>query len=442
MKGSVLLGSWLLWQSVSLVNIGTAAAPEHLQWQRAVVLPGKLSGPVCAELDAQVLAHAGSGAHTDLRVYRGFPGAPAQAETPYLLTESGPEPVGDAAAEIRNLRRAGSALLFDLKMPIRTYSEIDLRIRLHDFVGTVLVSADSTRKERTALGSFGIFDLTGQDLGSWTVLGLEEGSTSLLHLELTLRTPAGKLIRNLPLAVLAGVSVPPSRLRQTVFEPVLSAEAEMRGTSTVSIFHVPAHVPVERIRFELRNGFPGNYARSVTVRAKTDGDPAAETEVMDAGNIEHVRWASGDSRLTPIDVTENTVNATTGATLAGPATIRVSVLNGTEPPLPVRRVTLEMRERKICFVASPGAQYTLRYGDPALAAPIYDMSTSEAAGKPAGIATLGPEKRNPAWEPRRERRPYLDRHPEVFWLTVLVCGGLMGATGLHLVEQRGQERRD
>lgn len=441
MKGDSLLGLWLLWQSASLLNIGAAAAPEHLRWQREILLKAEAKGTACAELDAEVLAHAASGAHNDLRVYRGFAGSRAQAETPYLLTESGPEPVSDAVAEVVNLRRSGNTLHFDLRMPVRTYSEVDLQLRLRDFVGTAIVSAEGIHGKRRILGNFGVFDFTAQGLGSWMALPLEEGSAPLLHVELTLRTPEGKAISSPPLAVVAGAAVPPSRLRQTIFVPVVSGTAEQQGSTTVSLLHVPAHVPVERIRFDVPDTVSENYARTVMVRARTDGDPADDAEVMDAGDIQHVRWPSGDPRLNPIDVTEDSVDATTGATLAGGATVRVSVLNGTKAPLPIRRVTLEMRERAICFSAQPGAQYTLRYGDPALAAPVYDGTAFNDAGRSPLRATLGPERRNAAWQARQERRPYLDRHPEVFWLVVLLCGGAMGATGLHLVEQRAEENR-
>ena len=210
---------------------------------------------------------------------------------------------------------------------------------------------------------------------------------------------------------------------------------------TVAVLHVPAHVPVERIRFTLPAGYPENYFREVLVRARAERDPAAETEAMDAGAIQHVRWPSGDPRLNPIDVTSDTVDATTGATLASSATVRVLVANGAQPPLPIKAVTLEMRERKLCFFAEPGATYTLRYGDPALRAPLYDVTALPEIKEAPLAAAFGPEQRNPQWHPREDTRPYLDRHPEVFWLIVLACGGMMGGTALQYVQHRGGHGR-
>lgn len=454
MKFLEFLAAALLWQSAVLVNIGTAASPEHLRWQRELQLPAGTRGLTCSTLDATVLAHTASAAHDDLRIYGSVSGAPGQTETPFLLTESGPEPVAAAEASVEHLTRSSDTLHFDLRMPPRSYSEIQLRLRLRDFVGTAVVTADEASDAAKAqekkgnrhsemLGTFAIFDLHAQELGRWTVLPLAETSAPLLHLTLDLRTPEGKAVRGVPLAVVEGATVPPSRERQTRYTSVAETERILQqGTVTEADLEVPAHVPIERIRFTMLPGEQGNYLREVIVRARPETSRSLqtgnmETENMDAGSIEHVSLPSGDPRLNPIDVTENSVNATLGATLGGAATVRVLVANHALKPLPIGRVTLEMRERKVCFVAVPGARYTLRYGDPALPAPVYDDTPFlKTTGTPAE-AEMGPERRNPQWRPREDQLPYLDRHPEVFWLIVLVCGGTMGATALHYVQQRG-----
>ena len=441
MRFSGLFSFLLLWQSVSVVNLGTAAAPEHLRFERTMLASVTFPRPLCVDLDAEVLSHTASAAHNDIRVYRGYPGSLAQAETPYTLTESGPEPVNDAEIGISNAGRTGDRLHLDLHMPPRPYTEVDLRLRLHDFVGTVLVTGGAEHGKAADLGSFAIFDLRGAGLGAWTALALAETSAPVLHVTLRLRTPEGQPIRSPPLAILEGAAVPPSRERQTVYVPVISGGVLERGASSVAILRVPAHVPVERVRFEVKKGYAANYYREIVLRARTEGDPTAETEVMDAGAIQHVRWAPGDPRLNPIDVREDSVDATTGATLAGKAVVRVSVLNGSLPPLPIDRVTLEMRERRVCVMARPGAVYTLRYGDPTLLAPLYDEAAFATSTQAPLLATLGPERRNPDWRAREDSRSYLDRHPEVFWLVVLLCGGSMGATAKHFIEDREAKGR-
>ena len=100
-----------------------------------------------------------------------------------------------------------------------------------------------------------------------------------------------------------------------------------------------------------------------------------------------------------------------------------------------------MRERRLCFLASPGTAYTLRYGDAALPPPVYDTSGLLAVGVTPLVVGLGPEQRNPRWVPRADHRRYLDRHPELFWLAVLLCAGMMGGSALHYVQHRGETGR-
>ena len=98
-----------------------------------------------------------------------------------------------------------------------------------------------------------------------------------------------------------------------------------------------------------------------------------------------------------------------------------------------------MRERRLCFTASPGASYTLRYGDPALVAPFYADAPRGTAT--ALAATLGPQTRNPHWTKRRDTRPFFDRHPELFWILVMTCTGMMGGTALQFVQHRAEGHR-
>lgn len=433
----------LLWQSALLVNIGTPADPEHLRYAREVVLPAGTTGLVCAVLDPAVLAHTASSAHSDLRLYRRYEGSNAEAEVPYLLTESGPEPVSDSEVHAEHVAQNGAALQFELRMPPRVYSEVNLHLDLQNFVGTAHVFAESAHGQGARdVGTFPVFDLRARRLGRWTLLPMAETDAPVLQVRLSLRTPEGRPLTGVSPAVVGGAAVPPSRERETLFSPVTSTtRVERRTTASLAEMRVAAHVPVERVRVEVAPGFEVNYYREVTVSARPDRQDLTETEIMDAGAIQHVRMPSGDPGLAPIDVRQDVVDATLGATLASSATVRVFVQNGEMPPLPIRRVTLEMRERRLCFLAAAEAAYRLRYGDPALSPPVYDTSgLLPTSGTPA-VVSLGPEVRNRGWQPRSDTRPYLDRHPELFWVIVLVCGGMMGASALHYVQQRGGDAR-
>lgn len=425
----------LLWQSSLVLNLAAPARPEHLRYERAVQVPNHGSGVACFALDATVLGHTASAAHSDLRLFQRMPGT-AETEVPYTLTESGPEPVANTVATVSNVVQQGNHLSFDLRMPARPYSEVKLRLGLRNFVATAMVEGRGPDGSHKDLGSVGIFDLSGQGLGRWTSLQLAEEQWPVLHLTLSFRTPGGAPLPGVTLAAIQGAEVPPSRARQTVYVPTVSTtDVDQRGFLSVALLRVPAHVPVERVAFLFGPGSLGNFARDVTVSARADRAPITDTEALDAGEIQHVNFASGDPRLVPISLRENALDATLGATLVLPATVLVAVNNDGRAPLPIRAVVLEMRERKVCFFADREGSYTLRYGDPALTQPNYDQTSLQVPAQPME-ARLGPEKVNPAFQARPDQRNALKRHPELFWLVVLLCGGMMGGSALHHVQHR------
>jgi hypothetical protein len=108
------------------------------------------------------------------------------------------------------------------------------------------------------------------------------------------------------------------------------------------------------------------------------------------------------------------------------STWTVTVDNGDDAPLAITDVKLEMSERRLCFDAAAGAQYTLMYGDAAVAAPRYDYATLFAVDANAAVATLGPESSNPEYMARPDERAFTERHPGLLWVAlvgvVLVLG--------------------
>lgn len=428
-------GALLWWQSTLLVNIGVVARPDALRYQRAIAVAAPGTGMACLTLDATVLSHTANAAHSDMRLFGRLPGE-AESEVAFALTESGPEPVADTAAMPQHVSVDGSQLSFDLLMPARPFSEVRLRLGLKNFVATASVTGFDRQGHRADLGRVALFDLSEQHMGHWSSLLLGESSWPVLHVLLDVRTPAGVPFRGLVAGMVQGAEVPPSRLRQTRYTPTVSTDQlQQDGTLSLATLQAPAHVPVERVRFEFPRGYSGNFAREVAVSALTHGAPGTDTEALDAGVISHVDYPSGDPRLYPIALREDAVNATLGATLAGAATVLVAIYNEGQAPLPVQRVVLEMRERRLCFFADREASYTLRYGDPSLSAPSYDEATLTVPAVPLA-ASMGPEARNPQYRPRREAQGSHARYPELYWVVVLLCAGTMGGMALHLVQHR------
>jgi hypothetical protein len=123
------------------------------------------------------------------------------------------------------------------------------------------------------------------------------------------------------------------------------------------------------------------------------------------------------------------------ATCARLLSVTVAVENGDDVPLQIQTVTLEMRQRMVCFDAAAGASYTLRYGDAALGAPVYDYARLYQPQANAIAAQLGPELANADYHPRPDERPFTERHPELMWVALILVVAVLGGTAMHSVKR-------
>lgn len=431
----------LLWQMVA-GNGGTEtpAQPRYLQYQRQIVLPTRAAGQACAELDTDALAHAASRFGNDLRL---FGGPEASAEVPFALTESEAQPDDGRTATVLNLGVHEGEIVFDLAMPTRPYTDVTLDLNAKNFVGTATVTGEKPGGETVQMGTFTIFDLTEQHLARSTTLPLQESTFPRLHVVLRLHSPSGGALADLTPAVVRGAAVPPSRETQTLYTTV--AETKMiqtKGKRSVAVMRIPAHVPVERVVFTLDAGFHKNFLREVEITARPDAAAeSAATETI-SGNISSetlpgsVEAGSADPNL------HLSVDAALGANLRSDATVEVDVKNGDDKPLPIRSVGLAMRQRMICFnAASAQEPYTLRYGDAALPAPVYDYARLfQPASEPID-GKLGPEQPNPDWERRPDDRPYTERHPDLLWVGLLVAVSVLGGTAAESIKRRKHHQK-
>lgn len=423
---ALLAPALLLFQMA--VAAGPVADPVHLLWQRPVIVPVGATGSACAVLDARVFAHAASRSLDDMRLYA-QPGTAEEIETPFALTENAAVPVEADHPAVSHLKAQGAVISFDLAMPSRPYSEVDLDLAAKDFVAMAHVTGSGPSAPTPVdLGTFTLFDLGSQHLSRSTALPLEEATLATLHVRLQFATPDGKSLV-LPASVVKGAEVPPSRLAQTLYTPVArSTDVQQVGESTLMRFHVPAHVPVERATVVLDPGFHDNFVRKVTVADTAQVQDTGGSEESVEGQISRENLDSPKLENAPAIHQEHlSVDAVLAANLRQPAVVTVSIFNGKQKPLPVRAVELEMRQRRICFDAAPQTTYTLRYGDAALRAPFYDYARLFDPNAPAGVATLGPEQRNPRYRPRPDTRSYSQRHPEVLWVVLFGFVAVLGA---------------
>ncbi|QHN02504.1 hypothetical protein FTO74_03275 [Granulicella sp. WH15] len=396
-----------------------AAAPPpeqlHFRYQRPVIVAPGAAPQACTVLGADLFAHA-SGSLADLRLYNGA------AEEPYALTMSEAATPTDDPATVQNLGSRSGHIVFDLQMPARSYTSVDLGLAAKDFLATAKVSTPSG----TQLGEFTLFDLTAQHLSRSTTLALAESTFPRLHVELTLTPAPGTPAQSFAPSIVTGASVPPSREAQTLYTPVAEVTSfTHRDRKTIAELHIPARVPVERVAFRLPPEFKANFSRPVQITAYADKSPNPAHEVV-SGEISRVHL---DAAGHPVREQLLTVPATLGANLQSDATVQVAIDDGDDHPLPLAAVHLEMRQRQLCFdPGSPSratAQPVLFYGDPDLHAPVYDYARLFTPSAAIRTARLAPEQVNPAFTPRADTRPFTERHPELLWIVLLAVIGVL-----------------
>jgi hypothetical protein len=154
-------------------------------------------------------------------------------------------------------------------------------------------------------------------------------------------------------------------------------------------------------------GGSGTYVRRVTVASSDDG-----TTWNDAGEGTIARYARGGAQ-----------SSFAFAQATAPRW-RVTVENGSDPPVAGLRPTLLARPRELLFRAAPHRGYALLSGNPHAAAPQYDLAAQLAheRARPDAGATLGALADNPAYD---DARPLLERFPWLLTTVLLVIAGLM-----------------
>jgi hypothetical protein len=456
----VLLAALLLAQltAPTAAPAQTDVPAAHLRYQRAIALPpAPRDSQACAILDAPVFAHAAPFLK-DLRLFNGT------APLPYATTLSEPLQQESDDARILNLGLRDNRLIFDLAMPRRPYTDLQLTLNRKDFLATATVSGETSpaapvrgATRRTDLGTFTLFDLSTQHLARSTGIPLPESSFPYLHVELTVTSAPGTPTLSLSPAILQGATIPPSREAQTLYTTDQQTSAfTQSGHRTIATFTLPIHVPIERISFVLAPGFHANFSRTVEIDAQADPnapptpdpnsteapDPTpqpAQPETVQATILRvHIPESIQSTQSThAIDQEQLSIPVAIGSNMQRPATLTVAIDNGGDPPLPLAAIRLEMRQRSLCFdPAAVTHLLTLDYGDPdpadpTLQVPIYDYAKLFHPSTAPAAAHLEPEHRNPAFHPPADPRPLTDRHPALLWIVLLGVLAVLATAALH-----------
>jgi hypothetical protein len=398
---------------ILLQSAGTPSptpSPQYFRYHRTVV-PSSPRGEACSVIDPAIFSNAAPSLK-DLRLYQDG------HEVPYAITLSQAEQPESESAKVLNLGSRGGAIVFDLEMPARSYTDVVLDLAGKDYLATATVSGmDTPDGTPTRQGEFTLFDLAAQHLSHNTTLHLQESSFHFLHVAITASPAPGTTFVATPQMVV-GASVPPSREAQTIYTTAISiSDIQQRGRQTVASTSLPARLPIERVSFVLSPSYKGNFSRDVHVFAHANGEPAVETT---SGTIlrVHLNVAGREIKQQQLSVP-----AVLGANLQESAKVEVAVDNGDDVPVPFTAILLELRQREICFDASAANRPELFYGDPALPTPKYDYARLFSPSAHLVQAQLGPEQSNQAYRARPDTRSMTERHPDLIWIGLLfaVC---------------------
>lgn len=435
-----LLSAMLLWQLVGVpVVYGADGEPVH--YERNVGLPAGASGQACAVLDGAVFAHAAHASASDLRLYESGPGA-SNLEVPFAMTVSAAQPVETQTATVEHATVSNGRLVFDLAMPPRAYTDVNLQIDAKNFLGAAEVWGSEGARPVKMLGTYPIFDLSGQGLARSTVLPLPESSFPALHIELQLMDSEGHALASVSPAMITGAGVPPSRSAQTLYTTVATSPAmEAQGQWSLTTLTVPAHLPLERVHFVLDPTYTHSFSREVTIAATPIGTGYDAVGVAESlpGEIFRVDRPLPDG-MPAIHTQQLSVDTLLGSNLRDSAKVLATVQNGAEPPLPITAVELQMRQRRLCFQATPGESYVIRYGDPSLRPPVYAYARSFVASATPIDAVLGPERVNAHFVPRRQddSNSLRSQTPWIVLVAVIMISGVVGLQSMRRKEDEGQ----
>ncbi|HTD56314.1 MAG TPA: DUF3999 family protein [Silvibacterium sp.] len=393
---------------------------RYFRYERPLLNTPPQELQTCVALDPAVFEHSAP-MLSDLRLYRDG------KEVPYAIRFAAPGAAAPAKIAPLNLGTQNGRVVFDAEMPDGSYSDVDLDLREKDFIATVDVTGShSPDGEKTKLGTFTVFDFTGQKLGRSMVLHLPQSDFRQLHFRI--EGP----IKPEDVSGLTVERVSEGEPRSlTVAE---NAQARQKDGETVVEFTVPGNVPVDRVEF-VAEASPANFSRNVTMtvtRAGKNPPDSGRSETFTySGSILRFHGVRDGHRIDEerlkVDVPPSTLAEIAGWT--------VKIDNGDDPPIALKSVRLEMLERTLCFNSIPGGKYLLYYGDPALAAPRYDYATLFSQESGAARAALGPEQENPEYRPRPDARPFTERHPALLWVALVLVIVLLGGIALRSAKQ-------
>jgi hypothetical protein len=216
---------------------------------------------------------------------------------------------------------------------------------------------------------------------------------------------------------------PRRRAREVPLFPRLTRTEDAPAHETILTLDLGArHQPFHGLLVEASDA---SFFRGVAVEARMDplpgveGQPAVPLSWRSLGEGAIYRYDEAGERRECLRLD-----------LAGrERVLRLRIRNRDDRPLGISGVTVLVPVERLAFDALPGAQYRLRYGDPRLHAPSYDLART--AGDPALYAARAQEapllaaQALPVAPPAPP--PWTERNPALLWVGLVAVVAALGA---------------
>jgi hypothetical protein len=390
----------LLWAVIDVAHGPTISFLSNVRDVR-ITAPGRQNYFV---VDEELWQHA----RPDLADLRLFDGS---TQVPYAVTlERGGVSSAETPAKILNLGSVAGKTEFDLDSAgIPEYDHVRLQLESKNFVSNASVMGKDApgKGAGTLLGSSTLYDFSTENLGSNFTLKVHPVSFRYLHVRISgsVRPQDVK-----------GATISNLQEQKARWTKVGSCEAPRNQARTTLIScYVAPPVPVDRIQFQV-DPQQVNFRRTVSL-TEMQGLQVA------SGELGRVKIARGGTLVTAEDLT---IDA--GGRPAGHFTI--SIDNADNPALHLIAVQPLSIERRVYFDPQTANVLKLYYGDPRLAAPVYDYAKFFHAEASAEQDELGPGSPNPAYTGRPDERPWSERHKAILWIAMLIAVVLLARLAL------------
>lgn len=384
--------------------------------ERAIAAPGP--GRVVVTLDAAVYEAAREDLG-DLRVFDS-----EGAEVPYLIERVEEEAPGpEVHPQIGNRRfRRGEEAEATLDFGAATLkSEVTLRLSGDNFRRRVKVEGRPRPEPSwaTLTDSAFVFAVPGPSPARYETVPLPENNFPLL------RVTVSNGPDDPPRIEILDAATRPARRRRPREIPLTSRmlrTEDGRDHETILIVDLGArHQPFRGFRLDVSDAA---FFRGVIVEARVDPRPGA------AGPGLPLAWRYlGCGAIYRYDDEGERREALRLDISGRDRVVRLRVRNRDDRPLAIASVTALVPIERLAFEARPGARYRLRYGDPSLSAPSYDLArTAGAPALYAARAQPGPllaVASVPAAPPPPP--PWTERNPLLLWGGLLAVIGGLGA---------------